>query len=113
MEIAVFWDVASYGSCKNRRFGRTSVLTRVTRRNIPEDGILHSNRCENLTSYEGPVVRVREKCLRLTVRASTELHIPQSTVRKVLRKGLQFKLYQLHLEQQLSGDTMRTHDRVI
>jgi hypothetical protein len=29
----------------------TSVLTRVTRRNIPEDGILHSHRRENLKSY--------------------------------------------------------------
>jgi hypothetical protein len=26
----------------------TSVLTRITRRNIPEDGILHSHRRENL-----------------------------------------------------------------
>jgi hypothetical protein len=26
-------------------------LTRATRRNIPEDGILHSNRRENLKSY--------------------------------------------------------------
>jgi hypothetical protein len=26
----------------------TSVLTRVTQRNIPEDAILHSYRCENL-----------------------------------------------------------------
>jgi hypothetical protein len=30
----------------------TSVLTRVTRRNIPEDVILHSHRCENLKSYK-------------------------------------------------------------
>jgi hypothetical protein len=29
----------------------TSVLTRATRRNITEDGILHSHRRENLKSY--------------------------------------------------------------
>jgi hypothetical protein len=29
----------------------TSVLTRVTRRNNPEDTILHSHRRENLKSY--------------------------------------------------------------
>jgi hypothetical protein len=31
----------------------TSVLTRATRRNIPEDTILHSYRRENLKSYTG------------------------------------------------------------
>jgi hypothetical protein len=30
----------------------TPVLTRATRRNIPEDGFLHSPRRENLKSYK-------------------------------------------------------------
>jgi hypothetical protein len=30
----------------------TSALTRVTQRNIPEDGIFHSHRRENLKSYK-------------------------------------------------------------
>jgi hypothetical protein len=32
-------------------FSETSVLTIITRRHIPEDGILHSHRCENLKCY--------------------------------------------------------------
>jgi hypothetical protein len=36
----------------------TSVLTRATRRNIPEDTILHSRRRENLKSYNTHSVSV-------------------------------------------------------
>jgi hypothetical protein len=38
----------------------TSVLTRATRRNIPEDGILHSHRRENIKYY-------MDVCLRFSV----------------------------------------------
>jgi hypothetical protein len=53
LKNTVFWNVTPCGSCKNRRFGgtwrlimealrssKTSVITRATRRKIPEDGIL-------------------------------------------------------------------------
>jgi hypothetical protein len=70
MKNAIFWDVTPCGSCKNRRSvlhllvtanvvpsspilltlmmeairsSETLVLSRTTRRNIPEDGILHKN----------------------------------------------------------------------
>jgi hypothetical protein len=48
---AVFWDVTPCGSRTTRRLGGMSVLRRATRRNIPDDGILHSHHRENLKSY--------------------------------------------------------------
>jgi hypothetical protein len=44
----------------------TSVLTRATRRNNPEDTILHSHRRENLKSYEGELVSVNVALLDVT-----------------------------------------------
>jgi hypothetical protein len=47
----VFYDVASCKSCENRHSSETSVLSRSAPGHIPEDGILHSHRRENLNSY--------------------------------------------------------------
>jgi hypothetical protein len=49
-----YWYVSicyCFEECVNRRSSETSVHTRSTRRHIPEDGILHSHRHENLKSY--------------------------------------------------------------
>jgi hypothetical protein len=37
----------------------TSVLTRATRRNIPEDAILHSHRRKNLKSYKFSIENIK------------------------------------------------------
>jgi hypothetical protein len=39
-----------------------SVLRRLTQRRIPEDGILHSHRCENLKSF-GKITQLLEQSM--------------------------------------------------
>jgi hypothetical protein len=50
LKNAVFWDVALCGSCVNQHSSEISSHTRSTQRDIPEDGIPHSRRRENLKS---------------------------------------------------------------
>jgi hypothetical protein len=48
----------------------TSALTRATRRNIPEDRILHSHRRENLKSYRYQVLSANENSVLWTIYSS-------------------------------------------
>jgi hypothetical protein len=65
--VYVFWCVGFFiflcysytqhkGKKPTRQNGGTSVHTRSTRHHMPEDGILHSHRCEILKSYKIKVV---------------------------------------------------------
>jgi hypothetical protein len=48
------------------RSSETSVHTRSAQRHIPQDGILHSHRCENLKSYNIRVLRWSKSVVFLT-----------------------------------------------
>jgi hypothetical protein len=52
----------------------TSVLTRATRRNNPEDTILHSHRRENLKSFIGGVCGVNKNMENRSAAASHNRH---------------------------------------
>jgi hypothetical protein len=63
----------------------TSVLTRATRRNIPEDTVLHSHRRENLKSYAlgfeyGNLVHAKE-CLEEIFHKETFIGLRSTTLK--------------------------------
>jgi hypothetical protein len=78
------------------RSSETLVLTRATRRNIPEDTILHGHRRENLKSYSvvpsSPIlVTLMKEALRssetLVLTRATRRNIPEDTILQSHRLG--------------------------
>jgi hypothetical protein len=59
----------------------TLVLTRATRRNIPEDGILHSHCRENLKSYIALTGwTLRRRCNVSPVKYELGIYIPEDDI---------------------------------
>jgi hypothetical protein len=61
----------------------TSVLTRATRRKIPENGILHSHRRENLKSY---IALTGWRSNVFPVRYELGFHIPEDGILQQRRR---------------------------
>jgi hypothetical protein len=57
----------------------TSVITRATQRNIPEDTILHSHRCENLLTYFVFLRSIRQLRVRASVVPSSPILVTLMT----------------------------------
>jgi hypothetical protein len=51
IRVTKIGELVTLAGTSNQFTLHASVLTRATRRNIPEDGILHSHRRENLKSF--------------------------------------------------------------
>jgi hypothetical protein len=82
-----------------------SVLTRATRRNIPEDTILHSHRRENLKSYIGFTVFIDCTCIVVVV-SNSPLTMCDFIPSVLVVRGLLFFVMCLHV---VPPPTSRTH----
>jgi hypothetical protein len=90
------------------RSAETSVHTRSTRRHIPEDGILHSHRCENLKSYKSLKIQNFFSALRNAdnSRQSAFKGLPILINMLCLRKG---RLYFRHTRSSNINEQYATH----
>jgi hypothetical protein len=66
----------------------TSVLTRATRRNNPEDTILHSNRRENLKSYIQLLVFIPSSPILVTLMKETLSSSETSVLTKATQRNI-------------------------
>jgi hypothetical protein len=80
----------------------TSVLTRATKRNNPEDTILHSHRRENLKSYNvvpsSPILVIQmmealSSSETSVITRATRLNIPEDVILQLYEVGYRVVLY--------------------
>jgi hypothetical protein len=85
------------GSCNNRRSSETSVITKATQRNTPQDGVLHSHRRENLKSYIALTGLILQRGSKVfPARYGMGFYIPEDGIlHSYSRENL--KSYKLHL----------------